>query len=230
VFFYQSLMPKGALMRKLFFIGVFGLSLLLLLRVYATTPASTPTWTVRFTESHGLMAGDPVEEAGRRIGQIVAVAPHTAPEREKGVDVVITVDRSAQERLRERATFLVTTPSGSSRPVLSLVVLDEKSPVLPPGSQIAGVESEIELEIKRQIAALDSTVRDVARQLDQLSQVLHKASESEEKRKLEESVAGLAATLQRTRDDFIRVVTEEIARWKKLYDKLFPPEAEKTTS
>ena len=217
-------------MRKLFFISVFCLSSLLLLRVYATTPpaTTTPTWTVRFTESHGLMAGDAVEEAGHQIGKVVSVAPHSAPDREGGIDVTITLTPDAQIRLRQRSTFLVTTPTGSVHPVMSLVVFDEQSPVLPPGSRIAGADSEMELEIKRQIATLDSTVRDVTQQLDQWRQVLDKTSKSEEKRKLEESVAGLAATFHRTRDDFIRIVTEELARWKKLYEKLFPPETEKT--
>src|SRR5262245_40990754 len=111
-------------MRKLLFIGVFCLSSFLLLRVYATTPPviTIPTWTVRFTESHGLMAGDPVEEAGRRIGEVIRVAPHTAPDGESGVDVTITLDSTAQIRLRERSTFLVTTPTGSTRPVLNLIV------------------------------------------------------------------------------------------------------------
>ena len=81
---------------------------------------------------------------------------------------------------------------------------------------------------KRQLAALDRTVRGVAQQLDVFRQVLDKTSKSEEKRKLEESIGGLAATIDRTRNDAIRIVTEEIARWKKLFDKFFPPEAEKT--
>jgi ABC-type transporter Mla subunit MlaD len=215
-------------MRKWIFVGVFCLSSLFLLRVYATTSPVTATWTVRFTESHGLVAGDAVEEAGGQIGRVVEITPHTTPDGEPGVDVFITLDPSHQDRLRERSTFLVTTPPNSTRPVLRLIVLDEKSPALPPGSRIAGVESEMELEIKRQIAALDSTVRGVVQQLDSLRQVLDKTSKSEEKRKLEESVEGLAATIHRTRDDFIRIVTEEIARWKKLYDKFFAPEAEKT--
>ena len=217
-------------MRKWIFAGVFCLSSLLLLRVYATTPpaATTPTWIVHFTESHGLRAGDPVEEAGRRIGDVVGIASHTASAGKSGVDVTITLDSIAQTRLRERSTFLVTTPTGSTRPVLNLIVFDDTSPVLPPGSRIIGAESEMELEIKQQLATLDRTVRGVAQQLDQWRQVLDKTSKSEEKRKLEESVAGLATSLHRMRDDFIRIVTEEIARWKKLLDQLFPPEVEKT--
>jgi ABC-type transporter Mla subunit MlaD len=127
-------------MRKLLFISVFCLSSFLLLRVYATTPpaATTPTWTVHFTESHGLRAGDPVEEAGRRIGDVVGVASHTASDGKSGVDVTITLDSIAQTRLRERSTFLVTTPTGSTRPVLHLIVFDDTSPVLPPGSRIIG--------------------------------------------------------------------------------------------
>jgi ABC-type transporter Mla subunit MlaD len=214
-------------MRKWILVGVVCLSSLFLLRVYATTAPVTATWTVRLAENHGLMAGDAVEEAGARIGQVVEVAPHTVPDGESGFDVFITLDRSHQDRLRERSTFFIATPPGSTRPVLTLVVFDEKSPVLPPGSRITGVGSEMELEVKRQLAALDSTVRGVVQQLDILRQVLDNTSKSEEKRKLEESIEGLAATIHRTRNDFIRIVTEEIARWKKLFDKFFPSEAEK---
>lgn len=215
-------------MRKWIIIGVLCVSSLFLLRVYATTAPVTDTWIVHLAERHGFVAGDAVEEAGERIGRIVEVASHGAPDGESGFDVFITLDSSYQDRLRERSTFAVATPPGSTRPVLTLVVFDEKSPVLPPGSRIAGVGSEMELEIKRQMSALDSTVRGVARQLDVLRQVLDKTSKSEEKRKLEESVGGLAATLHRTQDDVIRIVTEELARWKKLYEKFFPPEAEET--
>jgi hypothetical protein len=215
-------------MRKWILGGMFCLSLLFLLRVYATTLPVTATWSVRLAENHGLVAGDAVEEAGGRIGQVVAVAPHTAPDGESGFDVLITLDRSHQDRLRERSTFVVDLPPGATRPVLTLVVFDEKSPVLPPGSRVVGGDSEMELEVKRQLAALDSTVRGVARQLDILRQVLDKTSKSEEKRKLEESVEGLASTIDRTRNDVMRIVTEEIARWKKLFDRFFPPEAEET--
>jgi hypothetical protein len=216
-------------MRKWILVGVLCVSSLFLLRVYATTAPVTAMWTVRLAESHGFVTGDTVEEeGGARIGHVVEVDPHTAPDGESGFDVRITLDRSHQDRLRERSTFVVATPPGATRPVLTLVVLDEKSPILPPGSRIAGVGSEMELEMKRQLAALDSTVRGVAQQLDVLRQVLDKTSKSEEKRKLEDSIGGLAATVHRTQRDVMRIVTEEIARWKKLYEKFFPPEAEKT--
>jgi len=50
------------------------------------------------------------------------------------------------------------------------------------------------------------------RQLDDLRQTLDKTNRSEEKRRLEDSVGGLAATLRRTRDDVVRVLTEEVGR------------------
>jgi ABC-type transporter Mla subunit MlaD len=215
-------------MRKLLFIAVFCLSSLLLWRVYATTSSVPSLWTVRLTAAHGLMAGDAVEEGGRRIGQVVRVEPHLAPDRETETDVLITLDPSARDRVRERSTFFVATPTGSTRPTLSLVVFDEKSAVLPPGSQIAGAESETELELKRQLASVDTAIRGVSQQLDQFRQLLDKASKSEEKRNLEKSVEGFFVTMQRTRDDFVRIVTEEVARWKRLYEKFFPPETTRT--
>jgi len=173
------------------------------------------------------MVGDAVEEAGQRIGQVVGIAPYTEASGEAGTDILIALSPGSRDRLRERATFLVTEPVGAARPVLTLVVFDEHSPPLPPGSQIAGAESELELELKRQVVAMEGTVREFTRQLDDLRQTLDKADRSEEKRRLEDSVGGLVETLRRTRDDVTRVFTQEMGRWKKLYDKLFPPEREK---
>jgi ABC-type transporter Mla subunit MlaD len=214
-------------MRKILIIAAVCVLLLFLLSVYATPPTS-PTWTVRLHASHGLMTGDAVEEAGHRIGQVIAVEPRIDAAGNPGTEVLITLNPGARDRLRERSTLLVTTPAGSARPVLNLVVFDEKSPALPPGSRMAGVESEMELEFKRQILALDGTVRDLTQQLDQVRRTLDGISKSEEKRKLEESVGGFLDTVRRSRDDLLRIVTEEIARWRKIYEKLFPPEREKT--
>ena len=213
-------------MRKILLIAVISLPLLFLLSVYATPPAA-PVWTVRLRAAHGLMVGDAVEEAGQRIGQVVGIAPYTEASGEAGTDILIALSPGSRDRLRERATFLVTEPVGAARPVLTLVVFDEHSPPLPPGSQIAGAESELELELKRQVVAMEGTVREFTRQLDDLRQTLDKADRSEEKRRLEDSVGGLVETLRRTRDDVTRVFTQEMGRWKKLYDKLFPPEREK---
>ena len=209
-------------MRKFIFVGMIGLASLLLLRIFATPPTPAPTWTVRLPATHGLKAGAIVEETGKPIGTVVSVKPHTASDGESGADVIVTLDRSGQQRLRENSTFLVTTPTETVEPELHLVVFDETSPVLPPGSHIKGAESELAVELKRQIAGLDSTVREVSRQLDQFRDALDSVSKSEEKRKLEAGVEGLAATVRRVQDDLTRVVTEELARWKQIFEKIFP--------
>lgn len=213
-------------MRKLLILGVVSLPLLVLLSVSATPP-SAPTWTVKLRAAHGFQPGDLVEEAGKPIGHVVAVIPATDPAGMGGTDLVITLDPLYRDRLRTRSTFLVRKPSGSARPALRLVVFDESSPVLPPESQITAAESEMELELKRQLMAMEGAVRALTRQLDELRQGLDKATRSEEKQRLEESVGGLVDTLRRTRDDLARAFAEELARWKKLYDRLFPPEREK---
>src|SRR5215813_8470340 len=79
---------EGFFMRKIIFIAAIGLPLLFLLRVYAiplTVPES-PLWTVRLHAAHGLVAGDAVEEAGQRIGQVVGVTPYSEPSGEVGTD------------------------------------------------------------------------------------------------------------------------------------------------
>jgi len=207
--------------RKIIIVAALGLPLLFLLSVYATPP-SFPTWTVRLKAAHGLRVGDGVEEAGRRIGQVVGVEPYTAPGG-GGTDVRIVLEPGSHDRVRERSTFFVTNPARGERPVLSLVVFDEHSPPVPPGSEIAGTESEMELEIRRQLAMMEGAVRGLSQQLGQATQALDKASRSEERQRLEKSMNGLTDTIKQSRNDLIRVLTTEMARWKKLYDKVAPP-------
>ena len=113
------------------------------------------------------------------------------------------------------------------RPVLILVVFDERSPPLSPGSQIAGAESELELELKRQVVAMEGAVRVFSQQIDRLRQTLDKARHSEERKRLDDSVRGLVdpsgepATI-------LYAYLQESGQWKKFCDKLFPPEQEKT--
>jgi|GEM_PF-5820157 len=216
-------------MRKYLFGAVVCLSIVVLLHVFATPPSltpSTPIWTVQFPSAHDLKVGAVVEETGQPIGKVVAVKPHTGSDGNGGTDVVVTLDPHGQQRLRENSTFFVTPATGTTEPSLRLVVFDEKSPVLPPGSHVKGADSELAVELKRQIAGLDSTVREVSRQLDQFRGALDSVSKSEEKRRLEESVIGLAETFRRVQDDVTRVVTEELARWKHIFDKIFPPDTE----
>lgn len=212
--------------RKIFLIAV-GVAALFLLNVFATTPTE-PTWTVRLRAPHGLQAGDAVEERGRRLGRVVAVNEYAERDKPPMTDVVIAIDSLFRERMRERATVLVTTPPGAERPVLQVIVFDEQSAPLPPGSIIAGAESAMEVELKRQLVAATGAIRDLSRQLDEWRQTLDKASKSEELKKLEDSAAGLIETLRQAQEDLTRVINREIARLKQLYDKLFPKERETT--
>src|SRR5262245_46186770 len=145
-------------MRKYLLGGLLGLSALLLLHTFATTPALAPTWTVQLPATHGLKIGAVVEETGQPIGKVIAVKPHAGSDGTGGADVVVTLDPNSQQRLRENSTFFVTPATGTTDPGLRLVVFDEKSPVLPPGSHVRGVDSELAVELKKQIAGLDSTV------------------------------------------------------------------------
>jgi ABC-type transporter Mla subunit MlaD len=214
-------------MRKIILFSIVGLSLSLLFLSVSATPPAIPTWTVRLHASHGLRAGDAVEEANHGIGQVLAVEARTEANGDPVTDVEITVDSAFRDRLHERSSFLVATPPGATRPVLSLVVFDDQSPVLPPGSVIAGAESDIELELKRQFSAMEGAVRDLSRQFDDFRQSLDRTVQSEERQRLEDSVSGLVETLRRTRDDIARAVVRELDHWRKLYDRLFPAEHEK---
>ena len=103
-----------------------------------------------------------------------------------------------------------------------LVVFDKYSPPLPSASVIAGAESEIEVELRRQLAAMESAVQTFTQQVETFNRALDQTQRSEEKRQLEDSVGNLLETLQQTRDEVTQSLSEEVDRWKKLYERLFP--------
>lgn len=215
------------MLRKTLILSAIGVSVLFLLNVFAT-PTTELTWIVRLRASHGLQPGDAVEENGRRIGRVVSVNESVGTTTTPTTDVVIAVEAPFRERIREHAAILAMTPPGADRPILSLTVFDENSPPLPPGSVIVGAESDAEVELKRQLLAATGAIRDLSRQLDDWGKALDTASRSEELKKLEESAGGLIDTLQKARENFSRAVDREIARLRKLYERLFPKEHEAT--
>ncbi len=167
-------------MRKLVVALSLGLPLYFFLSVWATSPAAAPTWTVQLRNSKGLQTGDLVEEAGHPIGHVVRVDARSTP-----VHIVMTLDLDARDRLRQRATLFVITPTGANRPVLRLVVFDKHSPPLRSASVIAGAESEIEVELRRQLAAMESAVQTFTQQVETFNRALDQTQRSEEKRLLE---------------------------------------------
>ena len=171
------------MLRKILFLSAIGVSVLFLLKVFAT-PAAESTWIVRLRAPLGLQVGDAVEENGRHIGRVISVNANAGTSSTPRTDVVIAIAAPFRERIRENATILATTPPGASRPILRLIVFDEHSPPLPPGSVIAGAESDLEVELKRQLLAATSAVRDLSQQLDDWRQKLDQASRSEELKKL----------------------------------------------
>jgi hypothetical protein len=213
------------MIRTALFLTVIGVAVLFLLNVFAT-PSLEPGWTVRLHAAHGLQEGDAVEEGEQRIGQVTAVESRPGKHGVAEVEVHILLEPPFRNRVRERSTFLVTTPPGAARPVLKLIVFDEHSPALPPGSLIVGAESHMEVELRRQLLAAEGMVRDLSRQLEDWGRTLDRAARSEELKKLEDGVGGLMETLRRTQEDLARVIEQEIARLKKLYEKFFPPERE----
>lgn len=213
--------------------GAIGLLFFLLLNVSAISAGSAdiadPSWTIRLQNTHGLAFGDVVEEAGSQIGQVLS-ASDVAGSPEK--DIVITLDALFEDRLCERSAFFVKPPQpkGSGRPVLSLVVFDETSPLLPPGSQIAGAESEAEVEVRRHMVVMESAVQSLAKGLQTFSQTLETASRSKEKKQLEDSAVNLFERFKESESEIVDTLTKEMERWKKVFEKLAPEKLEKKSS
>ena len=227
-------------MRKIILLGIMGVSgaigllFFLLLNVSAMPPSDSsdladPSWTIRLQNTHGLAFGDIVEEAGSRIGRVLSVSDVVgSPEK----DVAITLNALFEDRLCERSTFFVKPPQpqGYGRPVLNLVVFDETSPLLPPGSQIAGAESEAEVEVRRQMVLMESAVQGLAKGLQSFSKTLETASRSKEKKQLEDSAVNLFERFKESEDEIMDTLTKEMERWRKLFEKLAPEKLGKKSS
>ena len=108
-------------MRKYLFCAAFCLSALLLLYVFATPPSLTPTWTVQMPTAQGLKPGAVVEETGRPIGKVIAVHPSTT-NGGGSTDVVVTLDPTAYQRLKENSTFLLTPTTGTTAPATATAI------------------------------------------------------------------------------------------------------------
>ena len=224
-------------MRKFVLLGIVGVSgvagffFVFLLNVSATLPVD-PSWTIRLRNTHGLAFGDLVEEAGSRIGQVLSVSD-VAGSVEK--DVVITLDALFEDRLCEQSAFFVKPPDAKGskthdRPVLNLVVFDETSPLLPPGSQIVGAKSEAEVAVRRQMVVIEGAVQGLAKGLQELSKSLETASRSEEKKQLEDSMVNLFERFKESEGKIVDTLTQEMERWKKVFEKMAPEKLEKKSN
>ena len=87
---------------------------------------------------------------------------------------------------------------------------------------IAWAESQIEVELRRQLAAMESAVQTFKQQIEMFNRVLDQTQRCEEKRQLEDSVGNLFDTLRQTRDEVTQSLSEEVDWWKIHYERLFP--------
>lgn len=190
------------------------LALLIYLTVSATSP-SAPTYTVRFRMAHGLAAGDPVVEAATDIGNVTGVELRP----DGGIDVQVRIDPRFRDRLRQSSTFVVTRLPGHTQPVLSLQVLDEDSPPLPPEGLLEGADSETELAVRREIVKAEKALRAATRQIENLQRTIEGVRNSKERKELETSLSGLLDALRRIQEEAEKIIAEELSKMKKWYEK-----------
>jgi ABC-type transporter Mla subunit MlaD len=165
--------------------------------------------------AHGLTVGDSVVEAGTDIGSVTGVELRP----NGGLDVQIHIDPHFRDRLRQRSTFVVTHPSDRARPVLSLQILDEDSPPLPPGGLLEGADSETELTIRTEIVKAEKALHAASHQIEILQQTIESVRNSKERKELENSLSGLFDTLRRVQEEAERIIAEELSKMKKWYEK-----------
>ncbi len=193
------------------------LVLLVYLTVSATSP-SAPTCTVHFRIAPDLAAGDLVMEEATDIGSVTQV------ERQPngGMDVEIRLDPRFLSRLRQKSTFLLIRLPDHTRPVLSLQVLDEDSPPLPPGGVLEGVNSETELAIRREMIQAEKALRAATHQIENFQRTLEGLRSSPERKELENSLSGLFDALRHFQQEAERMMAEEFAKMKKRQEKPAP--------
>jgi ABC-type transporter Mla subunit MlaD len=167
--------------------------------------------------SKGLKAGDTVLFEGKPVGEV----DHVGFGEKDVVEVRMTIDSDARERIRKSGVFVVNDPAGGNRPTIEYFVLDAKSPPAEPGTRMPSVRSVAEVWMRRGRVSADELSRAMSQGLDQFRKNLEELRQSPEWAKLKDQVARLSAQLTVTGDELTRLLNDQLPKLQKDLDNLY---------
>ncbi len=167
--------------------------------------------------SKGLRAGDAVTFEGKRIGEVTDVG---FGERNT-VEIKITIDAEARERIHTSATFVVNEAAAGKRPSIEYFVIDSKSTLAEPNTRFQGARSLAEVWLRRGRISADELSRAMSQGVEQLRRNLDQLRRSPEWEKFKDQVARLSAQLTVTGGELTRLLNEQLPKLQKELDDLY---------
>jgi ABC-type transporter Mla subunit MlaD len=167
--------------------------------------------------SKGLKAGDSVLFEGKPVGEV----DHVGFGEKDVVEVRMTIDPDARERIRKSGLFVVNDPTGGKRPTIEYFVLDANSPPAEPGARMPSVRSVAEVWMRRGRVSADELSRAMSQGVDQFRKNLEELRQSPEWAKLKDQVARLSAQLTVTGDELKRLLNDQLPKLQKDLDDLY---------
>jgi ABC-type transporter Mla subunit MlaD len=167
--------------------------------------------------SKGLGPGDAVTFEGKRIGEVTDVG---FGDRDT-VEIKITIDAEARERIHKSATFVVNEGVAGKRPSIEYFVIDAKSPLAEPNLRFQGARSLAEVWLRRGRISADELSRAMSQGVEQLRRNLEQLRRSPEWEKFKDQVARLSAQLTVTGGELTRLLNEQLPKLQRELDELY---------
>jgi ABC-type transporter Mla subunit MlaD len=167
--------------------------------------------------SKGLRPGDAVTFEGKRIGEVTDVG---FGDRDT-VEIKITIDAEARERIHKSATFVVNEAAAGKRPSIEYFVIDSKSALAEPNVRFQGARSLAEVWLRRGRISADDLSRAMSQGVEQLRRNLEQLRRSPEWEKFKDQVARLSAQLTVTGGELSRLLNEQLPKLQRELDDLY---------
>jgi ABC-type transporter Mla subunit MlaD len=167
--------------------------------------------------SKGLGPGDAVIFEGKRIGEVTDVG---FGDRDT-VEIKITIDAEARERIHKSATFVVNEAVAGKRPSIEYFVIDSKSALAEPNMRFQGARSLAEVWLRRGRISADELSRAMSQGVEQLRRNLEQLRRSPEWEKFKDQVARLSAQLTVTGGELTRLLNEQLPKLQRELDELY---------
>lgn len=196
--------------------GLVWVALWLVVMVGAAGAAVLPL-VVEADNSKGIATGDAVMFDGKRIGEVAGVG---FGDRDT-VEIRITIDSAARERVRSSGLFVVNEPVNGKRPTVEYFVIDAKSPPAAANARMTAARSVAEVWLRRGRISADEMSRAMAQGVDQMRRNLEELRKSPEWAKFKDQVARLSAQLTVTGSELTRLLNDQLPKLQKELDDLY---------
>lgn len=183
----------------------------------APASAAVLPLVVEAESSKGVAVGDAVTYEGKPIGEVTGVG---FGDRDT-VEIRISIDSAARERVRSGGLFVVNEAVNGARPTVEYFLIDAKSPPAKPNARMTAARSVAEVWLRRGRISADELSRAMSQGVDQMRRNLEELRNSPEWGKFKDQVARLSAQLTVTGGELARLLNDQLPKLQKELDDLY---------